>query len=152
MGNRLSRIYTRTGDDGTTGLGDGRRVRKDDARVAAYGTVDEANSAIGVILSVPGLPGDVERCLIEIQHDLFDLGGELCIPGTKVIKAEQISQLEQFSTGSMTRCLRSRTSSCRAGAPAALALSPGENHRAARRALRMTLAANEQVNVEVPST
>ena len=95
MGNRLSRIYTRTGDDGTTGLGDGKRVRKDDARVEAYGTVDEANSAIGVILSVPGLPADVARCLTEIQHDLFDLGGELCIPGTKVIKAEQISQLEQ---------------------------------------------------------
>src|SRR5215204_5398572 len=86
MGNRLSRIYTRTGDDGSTGLGDGNRVRKDDARVEAYGTVDEANSAIGVILSVPGLPGEVARCLTEIQHDLFDLGGELCIPGTKVIK------------------------------------------------------------------
>ncbi len=86
MGNRLSRIYTRTGDDGTTGLGDGQRVRKDHARVEAYGTVDEANSAIGVILSVP-LPDDVARCLTGIQHDLFDLGGELCIPGTQLIKA-----------------------------------------------------------------
>src|SRR6187399_155883 len=99
MGNRLSRIYTRTGDDGTTGLGDGRRVRKDDARVAAYGTVDEANSAIGVILSVPGLPGEVARCLTEIQHDLFDLGGELCIPGTKVIQPDRILQLEQALDG-----------------------------------------------------
>jgi cob(I)alamin adenosyltransferase len=77
MGQRLSRIYTRTGDDGTTGLGDGKRVRKDDARVEAYGTVDEANSAIGVVLAVPGIPADVARCLIEVQHDLFDLGGEL---------------------------------------------------------------------------
>jgi len=95
MGNRLSRIYTRTGDDGTTGLGDGHRVRKDDARVEAYGTVDEANSAIGVVLAVPGLPADVARCLTEIQHDLFDLGGELCIPGMQVIKAERVAELEQ---------------------------------------------------------
>jgi len=95
MGHRLSRIYTRTGDDGTTGLGDGTRVRKDHARVEAYGTVDEANSAIGMILAVPGLPPAVSRCLTEVQHDLFDLGGELCIPGTQVIKAERIAQLEQ---------------------------------------------------------
>ena len=95
MGNRLSRIYTRTGDDGTTGLGDGHRVRKDDARVEAYGTVDEANSAIGVVLAVAGVPADVARCLTGIQHDLFDLGGELCIPGMQVIKAERIVELEQ---------------------------------------------------------
>ena len=95
MGHRLSRIYTRTGDDGTTGLGDGSRVRKDHARVEAYGTVDEANSTIGMILAVPGLPPEVARCLTEIQHDLFDLGGELCIPGTQAIKAERIAQLEQ---------------------------------------------------------
>jgi cob(I)alamin adenosyltransferase len=95
MGNRLSRIYTRTGDDGTTGLGDGARVRKDHARVEAYGTVDEANSAIGMILGVPGLPDAVARCLTEIQHDLFDLGGELCIPGSSVIKAAHITRLEQ---------------------------------------------------------
>src|SRR5678816_1862905 len=87
MGHRLSRIYTRTGDDGTTGLGDGSRVRKDHARVEAYGTVDEANSTIGMILAVPGLPPGVARCLTEIQHDLFDLGGELCIPGTQAIQA-----------------------------------------------------------------
>ena len=99
MGNRLSRIYTRTGDDGTTGLGDGTRVRKDDARVEAYGTVDEANSAIGMILAVPGLPGEVSRCLVEVQHDLFDLGGELCIPGTQAIMAERIAQLEQALDG-----------------------------------------------------
>src|SRR5688572_9067876 len=95
MGNRLSRIYTRTGDDGTTGLGDGHRVRKDDLRVEAYGTVDEANSAIGMILAVPGLPAEVASCLTAIQHDLFDLGGELCIPGTQIIQAGRITELEQ---------------------------------------------------------
>lgn len=95
MGNRLSRIYTRTGDDGTTGLGDGARVRKDDARVEAYGTVDEANSAIGVVLAVPGLPEDIRRCLTGIQHDLFDLGGELCIPGLRMIAPEHVTRLEQ---------------------------------------------------------
>jgi cob(I)alamin adenosyltransferase len=95
MGNRLSRIYTRTGDDGTTGLGDGARVRKDDARVEAYGTVDEANSAIGVVLAVPGLPEDIGRCLTGIQHDLFDLGGELCIPGLRMIAPEHVTRLEQ---------------------------------------------------------
>lgn len=95
MGNRLSKIYTRTGDDGTTGLGDGRRVPKDDARVEAYGTADEANSAIGIILAVPGLPDAVTTCLTEIQHDLFDLGGELCIPGHTMITAEHVTRLEQ---------------------------------------------------------
>ncbi len=94
MGNRLSKIYTRTGDDGTTGLGDGARVDKDDPRVEAYGTVDEANSAIGVILAVPGLPKDVADCLTGVQHDLFDLGGELCIPGMQMIMAEQITAIE----------------------------------------------------------
>ena len=94
MGHRLSRIYTRTGDDGTTGLGDGQRVRKDHVRVEAYGTVDEANSAVGVVLAVAGLPAEVARCLTAIQHDLFDLGGELCIPGTQAIKADRIAQLE----------------------------------------------------------
>ena len=94
MGNRLSKIYTRTGDDGTTGLGDGTRVPKDAARVEAYGTVDEANSAIGMVLAVPGLPPAVASCLIAVQHDLFDLGGELCIPGMQLITAAQIDRLE----------------------------------------------------------
>ena len=95
MGNRLSKIYTRTGDDGTTGLGDGARVAKDDARVEAYGTVDEANSTIGVILGVPRLPAGIVGSLTEIQHDLFDLGGELCIPGTQLIDAAKIERLER---------------------------------------------------------
>jgi cob(I)alamin adenosyltransferase len=94
MGNRLSKIYTRTGDDGTTGLGDGSRLAKDDARVEAYGTVDELNCAIGMILSVGNLPEAISGTLIEVQHDLFDLGGELCIPGARAITAQQVTRLE----------------------------------------------------------
>ncbi len=95
MGNRLSKIYTRTGDDGTTGLGDGSRVRKDDPRVEAYGTVDEANSSIGVILAVKEIPAPIAETLLLVQHDLFDLGGELCIPGMELISAAQVTHLEQ---------------------------------------------------------
>ena len=95
MGNRLSKIYTRTGDDGTTGLGDGTRVPKDAARVESYGTVDEANSAIGMVLAVPGLPSAVVACLTAVQHDLFDLGGELCIPGMQIITPAQVERLER---------------------------------------------------------
>ena len=95
MGNRLSKIYTRTGDEGTTGLGDGTRVPKDAARVEAYGTVDEANSTIGMVLAVPGLPSAIATCLTAVQHDLFDLGGELCIPGMTLVTDAQIDRLEQ---------------------------------------------------------
>lgn len=94
MGNRLSRIYTRTGDDGSTGLGDGSRVGKDDARVAAFGTVDEANSALGVLLAVP-LPDDVRTLLTTLQHQLFDLGGELCIPGHAAMSDADVDALER---------------------------------------------------------
>jgi cob(I)alamin adenosyltransferase len=99
MGNRLSKIYTRTGDDGSTGLGDGTRVAKESLRVEAYGTVDEANSALGVALSVPELPPEIRRCLTEVQHDLFDLGGELCIPGHVMIGAAHIERLEKELDG-----------------------------------------------------
>ena len=95
MGARLSRIYTRTGDDGTTGLGDGTRVRKDALRVEAYGTVDEANAHLGVVLAVAGLPEPVAKCLLAVQHDLFDLGGELCIPGHRMVHAAAIERLER---------------------------------------------------------
>ena len=94
MGNRLSKIYTRTGDDGSTGLGDGSRTGKDSLRVNAYGTVDEANSAIGVLLAVE-LPEDVRALLTTIQHQLFDLGGELCIPGHAAIQGDDIDALER---------------------------------------------------------
>ena len=94
MGNRLSKIYTRTGDDGTTGLGDGSRVAKDSARVSAYGTVDEANSAIGLLLA-SSLPDGVRELLTAIQHQLFDLGGELCIPGHAAIEDADVERLEK---------------------------------------------------------
>jgi cob(I)alamin adenosyltransferase len=93
MGHRLSKIYTRTGDDGTTGLGDGSRVAKDHARVEAYGTVDELNSTIGLLLTGK-LTADVRDVLTKVQHELFDLGGELCIPGRVAINASQITRLE----------------------------------------------------------
>lgn len=95
MGNRLSKIYTRTGDDGTTGLGDGSRIPKDSARVEAYGTVDEANSAIGMVLASDAVPEAVRTCLTEVQHDLFELGGELCIPGHAAVKDVFIERLER---------------------------------------------------------
>jgi cob(I)alamin adenosyltransferase len=93
MGHRLSKIYTRTGDSGTTGLGDGSRVAKDHVRVEALGAVDELNSGVGLILAEP-LGDDVRRLLTEIQHDLFDLGGELSIPGYTRIQADHVSGLE----------------------------------------------------------
>ncbi|PCE29196.1 cob(I)yrinic acid a,c-diamide adenosyltransferase [Burkholderia ubonensis] len=95
MGNRLSKIATRTGDDGTTGLGDGRRVGKDDVRIAAIGDVDELNSTIGVLLAET-LPDDVRAALVTIQHDLFDLGGELCIPGHTVLGEAHLARLDQW--------------------------------------------------------
>ena len=150
MGHRLSRIYTRTGDDGSTGLGDGNRVRKDHARVEAYGTVDEANSAIGVILAVPDIPAEVVRCLTEVQHDLFDLGGELCIPGMQVIKPEQIAQLEQVLDRFNDPLPALKDFILPGGGPAAAAchLARTVVRRAERRV--WTLAESEKVNVEVP--
>jgi cob(I)alamin adenosyltransferase len=94
VGNRLSKIYTRTGDDGSTGLGDGSRVGKDSPRVAAYGTVDEANSAIGLLLAAD-IPADVRELLTTVQHQLFDLGGELCIPGHAAIHDADVDALER---------------------------------------------------------
>src|SRR3546814_2038460 len=94
MGNRLSKIYTRTGDDGTTGLGDGSRLAKDSARVTAYGTFDEDNSTIGRLLAAD-VPDDIRGLLTPVQHQLFDLGGELCIPGHAAIEDADVDRLEQ---------------------------------------------------------
>lgn len=94
MGHRLSKIYTRTGDKGETGLGDGQRVSKDHLRVETFGCVDETNSAIGMVLAIAALPEPVVDCLVEVQHDLFDLGGELCIPGHSVVTSEFVARLE----------------------------------------------------------
>lgn len=94
MGNRLSKIYTRTGDDGTTGLGDGSRIEKDSLRVEAMGCVDELNAALGILLTEP-LPEQIAPTLTQIQHDLFDLGGEISIPGYRLLQAIHIEALEQ---------------------------------------------------------
>jgi cob(I)alamin adenosyltransferase len=95
-GNRLSRIVTRTGDAGTTGLGDGTRTTKDSLRIDAMGEVDELNSGLGVLLCEE-LPDNVRAALLDIQNDLFDLGGELCLPGMEVIKDVQVNRLEELA-------------------------------------------------------
>jgi len=93
MGNRLSKIYTRTGDKGTTGLGDGSRVDKDSLRVETFGTVDELNSVVGLVLA-SDLPDEIRACLTRTQHELFDLGGELCMPGYTLVPEICVDQLE----------------------------------------------------------
>ena len=98
MGNRLSKIYTRTGDDGSTGLGDGSRVAKDSLRVGTYGSVDEANSMIGLVLA-SDVPEGIRILLTAVQHQLFDLGGELCIPGHAAIFDVDIQRLEHHLDG-----------------------------------------------------
>jgi cob(I)alamin adenosyltransferase len=149
MGNRLSKIYTRTGDDGSTGLGDGSRVPKDGARVEAYGTVDELNSVVGIVLAVPGLPPEVGECLTEVQHELFDLGGELCIPGHQMIGAEQVARLERSLDGFNEALPPLKEFILPGGGPAAAAchLARTVARRAERRA--WTLARAEQVNPEL---
>src|SRR5207344_3513521 len=94
MGNRLSKIVTRTGDTGTTGLGDGSRVAKDSARIDAIGDIDELNSTLGLLLAEP-LPDAVTACLTSVQHDLFDLGGELSIPGYAAVTDAHVTRLEE---------------------------------------------------------
>jgi len=149
MGNRLSKIYTRTGDDGTTGLGDGTRVPKDSARVEAYGTTDELNSVLGVLLAVPGLPDAVSALLTEVQHELFDLGAELCIPGHIVITAEHVARLEKALDDFNDPLPPLKEFILPGGGPAAAACHLGRTvaRRAERRA--WTLARAERVNPEV---
>jgi cob(I)alamin adenosyltransferase len=94
MGHRLSKIVTRTGDAGTTGLGDGTRASKDSPRIEAIGAVDELNATLGALLAEP-LPDEIADCLIEVQHDLFDLGGELSIPGYSAVRDAHVERIEQ---------------------------------------------------------
>ena len=94
MGHRLSKIYTRTGDDGSTGLGDGQRTQKDSLRVEAYGTVDELNSVIGMVLA-SDLDPSIRELLGVVQHRLFDLGGELAVPGYTTLRAQHVEQVEK---------------------------------------------------------
>src|SRR5271155_4270628 len=91
---RLSKIVTRTGDDGTTGLANGQRVAKESARIEAGGSVDELNCTIGVLLAAKGLAAPLKHCLLEVQQELFDLGGELAIPGASVLTTEHVLRLE----------------------------------------------------------
>lgn len=98
MGNRLSKIYTRTGDKGDTGLGDGSRIAKDHIRIEAIGTVDELNSSIGMVLANT-IPDDITQCFNKVQHHLFDLGGELCIPGHVALDENYITYLEETLDG-----------------------------------------------------
>ncbi|MCK7548099.1 cob(I)yrinic acid a,c-diamide adenosyltransferase [Marinobacter koreensis] len=95
MGNRLSKIYTRTGDDGSTGLADGNRIAKNAQRVEAMGTADELNSHIGVLIETLPSGDELVETLRRIQHHLFDLGGEFAIPGSQVIGDDHIQWLEQ---------------------------------------------------------
>jgi cob(I)alamin adenosyltransferase len=95
MGNRLSKIATRTGDKGTTGLGDGSRIDKDSARIASLGDVDELNSFVGLLLCEE-MPAELREELISVQHDLFDLGGELCIPGYQMITDVHVLRLDNL--------------------------------------------------------
>jgi cob(I)alamin adenosyltransferase len=149
MGNRLSKIYTRTGDDGTTGLGDGSRVAKESARVEAYGTVDELNSTLGVLLAVPALPPAVSERLGELQHELFDLGAELCIPGHRTITAAHVARLEQVLDAFNADLPPLKEFILPGGGPAAAACHLART--VARRAERRvwTLARTEQVAAEV---
>jgi cob(I)alamin adenosyltransferase len=96
MGNRLSKITTRTGDAGDTGLGDGTRVAKDTARIQALGDIDELNSCLGLVLAEK-LPAAVKDALLQVQHDLFDLGGEVCIPGHAMITEAHVQRLESLT-------------------------------------------------------
>ena len=154
-GNRLSKIITRTGDAGTTGLGDGSRTTKDSLRIDSIGEVDELNSSLGLLLCEE-IPDQVRAALLDIQHDLFDLGGELCMPGMNFIKDAQVARLEELadifnadlpmlkefilpggtraaSTGSPTCCLSSAASST---APAAVAMCSGKRAKTRHERLR----------------
>ncbi|HVY22754.1 MAG TPA: cob(I)yrinic acid a,c-diamide adenosyltransferase [Steroidobacteraceae bacterium] len=149
MGNRLSKIYTRTGDDGTTGLGDGVRVAKDDLRIEAFGTVDEANSAIGMVLAVNNIPDDIRACLMEVQHELFDLGGELSMPGYRAIQQRHVDRLEQALDAFNDNLPPLKEFILPGGGTAAAAchLARTITRRAERRA--WTLAKREEVPVEI---
>jgi cob(I)alamin adenosyltransferase len=149
MGNRLSKIYTRTGDDGTTGLGDGSRIDKDSLRVEAFGTVDEANSAIGIVLSFASVPGPIRNCLTEVQHDLFELGGELCIPGHKAVEMHFVERLENELDGLNADLPPLKEFILPGGSPAAAACHLARTivRRAERRV--NTLAKQEEVRPEV---
>ncbi len=145
MGQRLTRIYTRTGDDGTTGLGDGSRLAKDAPRVEAIGDVDELNSHVGVVLTYPA-PEAVRESLVAVQHDLFDLGGELAVPGRHVMGPQQVRRLEVVLDALNADLPTLREFILPGGSPAAAAchVARAVCRRAERRVV--TLARSEPVN------
>ncbi len=145
MANRLTQIATRTGDDGTTGLGDGTRVPKSHLRVAAMGDVDELNSSLGVLLAEK-LPADVRELLVRVQHELFNLGGELSIPGYELLKADAVAGLDEALAQHNAQLPRLKEFILPAGTrSAALAHMSRTIARRAERAL-VALAAQERVN------
>ena len=145
MSNRLTQIATRTGDDGSTGLGDGSRVPKDHRRVAAMGDVDELNSGLGVLLAEK-LPDDVRDLLVVIQHELFNLGGELSIPGYQLLKTEAVLRLDEALAHYNEQLPRLKEFILPAGTrSAALAHVSRTVARRAERAV-VALAATETVN------
>jgi cob(I)alamin adenosyltransferase len=145
MSNRLTQIATRTGDDGSTGLGDGTRVSKDHLRVHAMGEVDELNSTLGVLLAEP-LPEDVRTLLVTVQHELFNLGGELSIPGYELLKAQAVARLDEALARYNAQLPRLKEFILPGGTrSAALAHVSRTVARRAERAL-VTLAASEPVN------
>jgi cob(I)alamin adenosyltransferase len=145
MANRLSQIATRTGDDGTTGLGDGTRVPKSHGRIGAMGDVDELNSHLGVLLAEP-LPDDVRDLLVTIQHELFNLGGELSIPGYTLLKDEAVAALDDALAHYNAALPRLAEFILPAGTrSAALAHVARAVARRAERAV-VTLAAGETIN------
>jgi cob(I)alamin adenosyltransferase len=146
MANRLTQIATRTGDDGTTGLGDGQRVPKDHLRVQAMGDVDELNSNIGVLLAEP-LPDDVRELLVVIQHELFNLGGELSMPGYQLLKEEAVLRLDEALKHYNANLPRLKEFILPAGTrSASIAHVCRTVARRAERAV-VTLAAQEAINV-----
>lgn len=148
MSNRLTQIATRTGDDGTTGLGDGHRVPKDHLRIHALGEVDELNSHLGVLLAEP-LPTPVRELLVVVQHELFDLGGELSMPGCQVLKEDAVLSLDQALIRYNAELPRLAEFILPAGTrSAALAHVCRAVARRAERAV-VALAAHEAVNVPV---
>ncbi|MFY9511801.1 MAG: cob(I)yrinic acid a,c-diamide adenosyltransferase [Rubrivivax sp.] len=145
MANRLSQIATRTGDDGSTGLGDGTRTRKDALRVQAMGDVDELNSGLGVLLAET-LPGEVRELLVTIQHELFNLGGELSIPGYELLKPAAVLRLDEALAQHNAQLPRLKEFILPAGTrAAALAHVSRTVARRAERAV-VALAATEAVN------
>ncbi|BEV71083.1 MULTISPECIES: cob(I)yrinic acid a,c-diamide adenosyltransferase [unclassified Paludibacterium] len=148
MGHRLSRIVTRTGDGGTTGLGDGSRVAKDALRIHALGEVDELNCLIGVLMTEP-LPADEAGWLTEIQHDLFDLGSEIAVPGFSALAEKRVLALETW-VEDMNRALPMLKEFILPGGCRAAALAH-QARAVCRRAERTLVSLSQESDVSVPA-